>query len=403
MLNFEQTQILEQAIVLLFRLRDDQAIENWEVKRTREFEKQNIGFNETQSAFAKILKEIKRMPQKFKEIFNREWFEKHLRKKSNGIYEIRCTINHVAYSGAGKTVDVAAENFIKSIAVSKKNSKQQNVTRNILFNDFAENWFKKVKKSTLKSRTYKNYYNAYSVHLRPFFEKKLLTQITAMTIQPLFTSFLKKKKKKAILDAKTLLNQIFKCAIGERIIQFNPMQNVQVLKLYSEEGKPLTITEEKKFLADIKNHVYKLSFLILLFTGMRRGELSSAVIENGFIVVHKNKLRLGQPDKIKKIPITPMLAPYLESVSKTEFKQAVNITPDVLTRNFKKICPEHHLHELRHTFITRCQECGVPLEVVTYLAGHAADNTQTSKVYTRFSDEFLLKIGKQINYQQRLI
>ena len=155
MLNFEQTQILEKAIVLLIRLRDDQSIENWEVKRPREFEKQNIGFNETQSAFAKILKEIKRMPQKLKEIFNREWFEKHLRKKPNGIYEIRCTINHVAYSGAGKTIDIAAENFIKSIAVSGKNSKQQNIPQHILFNDFAENWFKKVKKSTLKNRNNK--------------------------------------------------------------------------------------------------------------------------------------------------------------------------------------------------------------------------------------------------------
>lgn len=400
MLNSEQVQQLNQAILILMSLRNDVAIDNWEVQRARQFEKNEDLFLKT--AYSKIQKELRKMPKKFKEIFNEEWFKNHLRKKDNGIYELRCSIDRVPYSGAGKTPEIAAENFIKSL-VKESNAPNKKTTNKIYFNDFAESWFTKVKKTTLKSKTYKNYYNAYTVHIRPFFNKKLLTDITAMTIQPLFTSFLKRKKKKAIMDAKTLLNQIFKCAIGERIIQFNPMQNVQILKLYSEESKPLTITEEKKFLADIKDHIYKLPFLILLFTGMRRGELSSAIIENGFIVVHKNKLRLGQPDKIKKIPITPMLAPYLEFVSKTEFKQAVKITPDVLTRNFKKVCPKHHLHELRHTFITRCQECGVPLEVTTYLAGHAGDNTQTSKVYTRFSDEFLLKIGEKIDYRGRLI
>ena len=37
MLNQEQTQILEQAIFLLFRLRNEQSIENWENERARRF------------------------------------------------------------------------------------------------------------------------------------------------------------------------------------------------------------------------------------------------------------------------------------------------------------------------------------------------------------------------------
>ncbi len=37
MLNQEQTQILEQAIILLFRLRNEQSIDNWERERARQF------------------------------------------------------------------------------------------------------------------------------------------------------------------------------------------------------------------------------------------------------------------------------------------------------------------------------------------------------------------------------
>ena len=74
------------------------------------------------------------------------------------------------------------------------------------------------------------------------------------------------------------------------------------------------------------------------------------------------------------------------------------VRPDALTQAMKRLMPEHHLHELRHTFITRAQECGVPREVVSVWAGHAADNTQTSKVYTHFSPEFMLKEAQKVDY-----
>lgn len=33
-----------------------------------------------------------------------------------------------------------------------------------------------------------------------------------------------------------------------------------------------------------------------------------------------------------------------------------NFRPDYVTHAFKKICPEHKLHDLRHTFATNCPE-----------------------------------------------
>ena len=97
-----------------------------------------------------------------------------------------------------------------------------------------------------------------------------------------------------------------------------------------------------------------------------------------------------------------MLARYLQGVSEDELKEAIGYDSDVLTHNFKRLCPSHHLHELRHTFITRCQECGVPREVVSVWAGHAADNTMTSNVYTHFSEEFLLSEALKVDYYNRL-
>lgn len=135
---------------------------------------------------------------------------------------------------------------------------------------------------------------------------------------------------------------------------------------------------------------------------MRRGELRSARIENGFIFVKTGKRKLAQLEVEKKIPITPMLERYLSKASNKAFKEATHSNVEMLTRHFKELCPEHHLHELRHTFITRCQECGIYREVVSVWAGHAADNTTTSNVYTHFSDEFMLKEGQKVDYFSRL-
>lgn len=73
-------------------------------------------------------------------------------------------------------------------------------------------------------------------------------------------------------------------------------------------------------------------------------------------------------------------------------------TSRALTQAMKRLMPAHHLHELRHTFVTRAQECGVPREAVSVWAGHAADETQTTKVYTHFSKEFMLQEGRKVIY-----
>ena len=73
------------------------------------------------------------------------------------------------------------------------------------------------------------------------------------------------------------------------------------------------------------------------------------------------------------------------------------LSVNVLTKQFKKDFPEHHLHELRHTFITRCQECGIQRELVSLWAGHAADSSITSTVYThlsQFEDRQLAEMQK---------
>ena len=158
----------------------------------------------------------------------------------------------------------------------------------------------------------------------------------------------------------------------------------------NEEREFLQLLNGSNCTADIKN-----ALLLLLYTGMRRSELASARIENGFISVISAKTRKGFQEKRRLIPVTPMLAPYIPGF---DFAQLNALRPDALTQAFKRLMPAHHLHELRHTFITRAQECGVPREVVSVWAGHSPDGTQTGNVYTHFSREYLTKEAQKVAY-----
>ena len=57
------------------------------------------------------------------------------------------------------------------------------------------------------------------------------------------------------------------------------------------------------------------------------------------------------------------------------------------SREFKKLCGGHHLHELRHTFITRCCESGVNPSVCQQLVGHSTGD-MIMNVYMHVMDEF---------------
>ena len=70
---------------------------------------------------------------------------------------------------------------------------------------------------------------------------------------------------------------------------------------------------------------------------------------------------------------------------------------------FKRLLPNHHLHELRYTFITRAKECGINPELVMLWDGHEFDkDVKSSKVdrgYTQYSDEVYFGDIEKVNYE----
>lgn len=85
-----------------------------------------------------------------------------------------------------------------------------------------------------------------------------------------------------------------------------------------------------------------------------------------------------------------------------DFELAKNVNVYKLRSAFKRLFPDHHPHELRYTFITRCKECNVNPELVMLWDGHSADkDVKTSAVdrgYTDYSLEYILAEAEKVNY-----
>ena len=123
---------------------------------------------------------------------------------------------------------------------------------------------------------------------------------------------------------------------------------------------------------------------------MRPNEYTTARREHDFIVANNSKRKGGKIES-KKIPITPMLKPFIKDITDFSFCSLKK-----LREKFNSILPNHILYDMRTTFYSRCIECGVSDIAQKLFVGHSLGDL--GNAYTDVSDEFLLREGNKINY-----
>ncbi len=352
-------------------------------------------------------KEIMQMPDNFQKIITVK-IPLHVRQKANGVYEARfrsggynISVSSKKYSQLKPKFMAALENYNKPKGVDEPPHEFPTPEKAVdgkLFTDIAHRWLE-LKAPTIKQRTYDYYVQLFGANILPVLGFVKLESIKQSDVQALINDYIMQGKMRTATKIFQTLKAVFDFAVGEELIEKSPMRLLKPPKYEEKNGCALTLEEERQFLSLLNTSKclpqIKDALLFLLYTGIRRSELAGARIEGQFVSVICAKTRKGFQEKRRLIPITPMLARWLPGFDMAALNA---VRPDALTQAMKRLMPAHHLHELRHTFITRCQECGVPREVVSVWAGHAADNTMTSNVYTHFSQEFMLKEAAKVIY-----
>lgn len=336
-------------------------------------------------------KEISLMDKDFKKTFRAQGCTAHVRRRYiNGhrYYEIRYRKDGYNISVTRKTVDEAKARFIEVVKNYDRSDAAPNIPRT--FNEFAMYYFETFRKRKVAERTYKEDLWRYKKYLYPVFKSTPIKNITPAQCQKLIDEIVDSGKFKTSEEIFSLLNVILKMAVKHDLIRRNPLDIIFHTSYERQHGKALTKDEEIKLLQASAHSPYQTMFAVALFTGLRPNELQSATIQGKFIVAVNSKQKDGKVH-YKKIPITPKLKPYLKNVSELKFYK-----PEQLRKRMNEILPGHKLYDLRTTFYTRCQECGVSDIARKLFVGHTLGKLENT--YTDVSDDYLITEGNKLNY-----
>lgn len=244
----------------------------------------------------------------------------------------------------------------------------------------------------------------------------------------------------------TDINKTFQIAYSRRKISYNIMLDETLKKPVSKkETKKIEALskEEEKKLVDILNkeeinHKYRDIILLQLYTGMRIGEilaLSNDCIDlkNNTLTVYRTltqdsnyhskmgehtktyKKRMGIDKGKRTFPMNYNVKNIITRLLKNkttnmqgllfwDYKKNTYITPSEINSYLHRINKKYnicldslHSHRLRHTFITRCVECGMFPKVIQNLVGHVEGSSITSDIYTSISNDFIQQELKKLN------
>ena len=334
-------------------------------------------------------KEVFKMPTRFRKIFRVNGCTAHVRKRTNGryncSYEIRYRRDGYNISASGPTLEIAKANFIEKTKNRGCGEVATAVPSTVI--KFTEYWLENFHKPKVAANTYAYSTRVFKQHIKSFMSDIELRKVTPLQIKGLLDRMNDIPRTRE--GAYGILNQVFKSAISHGIIQYNPLSQLYYATREREHGSALTVPEEQQLLTAYADPHLCAVFALILYTGLRPCEYQTAVIDGDFVVAQNCK-RKGGKMEYKKIPITPMLRPYLPDL---EFPLPTN---RVITLRYKKAMPNHRLYDLRVTFNTRCIECGVADDARKEFMGHT--DGKIARAYTDLSDEYLLREGAKFKY-----
>ena len=343
-------------------------------------------------------KEISQMPTQFKNIFAANDLIVHYRLRKDGVYEARFHRQGIDIEVSSKDLTKLKQKFIEKLnnydGSPKRKKRNQNEKT---FAQYAEEWLN-IKRVTTKPSTYKEYVRMVGHNILPTFGKFGATEIDRSMLQNYLLTYVDKGTLRMAHKLFLLLRCIFDMIAEDYNIP-TPMKKVVVPNYQSKSGCAFTYEEEKKLVNHCLAHLNRdtaHAFLVLLYAGLRRSELASLnVIDGVWLECETSKERMGKNVVKRKIPITPMMKQVLPYI---DFEKAKRVNLSTLQTTMKRLFPNHHSHELRHTFVSRCKESGVLSEVVSIWAGHSLSGTITTTVYTHYSEEFQLREAEKVDY-----
>ena len=242
--------------------------------------------------------------------------------------------------------------------------------------------------------------------LLPFFEKMKVKDIKPIHIRKWQTDLLKMEYSKTYL--KTIYNQltaIFNYAIRFHNLDKNPCHIAgSIGKKDADEMQILSLQEFNKMIDCVTDKENKFFYIILFWTGMRKGELLALTyedvdFENKTIMINKNfqivkKERLITDPKTPRgrrvIAVNDIVLNCIKELWSTSYKpnktyKIFYLSKDSLKRQLDTACkkagvPRIRVHDLRHSHASYLLSNGVNIVILSRRLGHEKVQT-TLNIY----------------------
>lgn len=299
--------------------------------------------------------------------------------------------------------------------------------QSVLFEDIFKEWWD-IHSKTIKPSTKYSKLSKFDKHILPRFGKLKIKEITKGYCQRVINEIADEIN--SVNDIKIQANLVFKYAVKMDYILKNPMEYVTIPKkeetflAAKEERNYWTKNEVKEFLKLAKNHMsmqYFMMFYLLIYTGMRKGELvaltwddidlkeqtininKTMFFEKGKEIVqtakkyasnrtididsHTTKLLTSWKVKQKELLLADGINKKPSHILLRGDLRPIRLAyPNELLNNFITIYDLHSItiHGLRHTHASMLFEAGASIKEVQARLGHK-DIQTTMNVYTHVS------------------
>ncbi len=288
-------------------------------------------------------------------------------------------------------------------ALSEYNSSPYDITREtITFERVYKLWsnehFKKVSDSSVE-----RYSNAYRKYCKPLYKMRF-KDIRLSHLQGVIDDSGMAHPTRASI--KTLFNVLFTYAMKNDIVEKNYSQYVDVGQREGKiNRKPFTQEEIQKLFDNVDKLEFVDTILIMIYTGLRVGELLDIKIEN----VHLDKRYMIGGFKTEAgtnriIPISRKIEPFIKKYYEknkdkeyliTNFKGQQMCYSNYRREKFDNIMEKleligHRPHDSRHTFATLMDNANANKLAIKRIMGHSSPDI-TDKVYTHKTLEDLIE------------
>lgn len=256
---------------------------------------------------------------------------------------------------------------------------------NLTLNEVYDMWMKRIEQKGLSESTIRTHSMAYTRFGK--LGTTAIKDIRNIQLQQWLDGADVKPNSKGKL--RSTMHQVFEFAFKNDIINKNPATGLEITEKAEKTGSIFS-TEEIAKLWEHKDHRIARQMLILVYTGMRIGELLQVRRED--INLEEQYIIGGlktEAGRNRVIPIHDKIIPLVrEQLADGKYlvsaRHGGSVTYSTIRVSYQKYLDKlgmtHKIHDTRKTAVSLMHSTGIPMETIRVIVGHSGKGV-TEKVY----------------------